>query len=463
MNDRLRPGDPALELPVEPGAWWGPQTQRALAHFAIGDERMPQELLQALVLLKGVCARVNGHLGRLPPALVQAIEESAAELMAGGHEAHFPLSVWQSGSGTQTHMNVNEVLAHMAERRLPEGTRVHPNDHVNLGQSSNDLVPSAMHVAVLQALQRRLTPMLEALTTALDARAAACAEVIKLGRTHLQDAVPMTAGQEVGAWASQLRLAGAALAATQPALHALAVGGTAVGTGLNSHPDFAAAVCRELGQRTGMTFVPAPDRFAALSGHEPLVAVHGALKLLAVALSKMANDLRLLASGPRGGLAEWLLPANEPGSSIMPGKVNPTQCEALAMVCCQVIGNDLAVTLGAAGGHLQLNTFKPLIIANVLRSIRLLADAMQSFEAYTVRGMVPDARRMADWVEGSLMLVTALAPHIGYDRAARIAHRAHHEQLTLRDAAISLGVAEADFDRWADPRTMLGNPERPGT
>jgi fumarate hydratase class II len=373
--------------------------------------------------------------------------------------------MWQSGSGTQSHMNVNEVLATRAQQRLAaaEGgaggdaaVHVHPNDHVNLGQSSNDMVPSAMHVAVLVLLRERLQPALAALAAAFEAQAALHADVVKLGRTHLQDAVPMTAGQELGAWRSQLLAAGAAVEATLPALHELAVGGTAVGTGLNTHPDFAAAVCRELQRRTGIAWAPAADRFAALSGHEPLVAAHGALKVLAVALTKIANDLRLLGSGPRGGLAEWRLPANEPGSSIMPGKVNPTQCEALAMVCCQVVGNDMALTMGAAGGHLQLNTFKPLIAANLLRSTRLLADAMASFEQHTVRTMAPDAERMTALLAGSLMLVTALTPHIGYDRAAQIAHRAHAGRTTLREAAISLDVDGADFDRWADPRAMLG-------
>jgi fumarate hydratase, class II len=457
MNDARRKAHDALgEIEIDPGALWGAQTQRARAHFDIGAEPMPHELLQALLLLKGIAANVNSQLGRLSPALAQAIGEAAAELMSGGYESQFPLSVWQSGSGTQTHMNVNEVIAGMAALRLEDGRSVHPNDDVNLGQSSNDMVPSAMHVASLQSVHRRLMPALDRLVATLAARAALCTDVVKLGRTHLQDAVPMTAGQEIGAWRSQLLTARAAISATLPALQALAVGATAVGTGLNTHPDFGAGVCRELSRRTGIAFVVAPDRFAALSGHEPLVALHGALKVLAVALTKIANDLRLLASGPRGGLGELHLPANEPGSSIMPGKVNPTQCEALAMVCCQVVGNDVAVAMGAAGGHLQLNTYKPLIASNVLRSLRLLADAMTSFEAFTVRGLAPDARRMAALLEGSLMLVTALTPHIGYDRAAQIAHRAHDERCSLREAALSLGVAAADFDRWADPRTMLG-------
>ncbi len=459
MNNHRRAADALGEIDIEPGSMWGAQTQRARAHFDIGGEPMPRELLHALLLLKGIAALVNAQLGRLPHAHAQAIEEATAELMAGGYEAQFPLSVWQSGSGTQSHMNVNEVVAYLAGMRLGHGQEhsVHAHDEVNLGQSSNDMVPSAMHLAAMQAVQRRLMPALEALTASLGTRAALAAKIIKLGRTHLQDAVPMTAGQEIGAWRSQLLLARSAVSATLPALQALAVGATAVGTGLNTHPDFGAGVCRELSRRTGITFVCAPDRFAALAGHEPLVALHGSLKVLAVALFKMANDVRLLASGPRGGLAELLLPANEPGSSIMPGKINPTQCEALAMVCCQVMGNDLAVTLGAAGGHLQLNTYKPLIASNVLRSIRLLGDAMASFDTHTVRGMVPDAQRMREWLSGSLMLVTALTPHIGYDRAAQIAQRAHTERTSLREAALALGVSAANFDLWTEPQAMLGN------
>ncbi len=459
MNERRLATDSMGAIEVDTDALWGAQTQRALAHFAIGGERMPAELLHALVRLKGVAATVNGRLGRLDAALAQAIDDAANAVLAGQLDAQFPLSLWQSGSGTQSHMNVNEVLATLAGQDLTarQAPRpVHPNDDVNLGQSSNDMVPGAMHVAALLAVRERLQPALAALIATLGELALRHAHDVKLGRTHLQDAVPMTVGAEIGAWRSQLLLARAATDATLPALQALAVGATAVGTGLNTHPDFGAAVCRELSLRTGIAFIQAPDLYAALAGHEALVALHGALKVLAVALMKIANDVRLLASGPRGGLAEMLLPANEPGSSIMPGKVNPTQCEALAMVACQVIGNDVAVTCGAAGGHLQLNTYKPLIAANVLRSVRLLADAMQSFETHTVLGMVPDTRRMAEQLAGSLMLVTALTPHIGYDRAAQIAHRAHQEKSSLREAALALGVQAGDFDRWADPHFMLG-------
>ena len=455
VSDSRLASDSMGEVEIDPGALWGAQTQRAVAHFSIGGERMPIELIHALARIKGVCALVNGRLGVLDAARARAIDEAAAEVAGGRHDDQFPLSVWQSGSGTQSNMNVNEVLARLAEARLP-GQRVHPNDEVNRGQSSNDTVPSAMHLAAVGALREQLLPALDTLAAALQTKAEACQDLVKLGRTHLQDAVPLTVGQEIDAWRSQLGLARAAIDATLPALLALAIGGTAVGTGLNTSADFGLCVCRELAVRTGIAFVPAADRFAALAGHEPLVALHGALKVLAVALMKIANDVRLLASGPRGGLAELILPANEPGSSIMPGKVNPTQCESLAMVACQVIGNDTAVTWGSAGGHLQLNTFKPLITANVLRSLRLLADAMASFSTHCVQGMAADPKRIGEMLSRSLMLVTALAPRIGYDEAARIAHRAHAEGSTLREAAIALGVDGADFDRWVQPAQMLG-------
>jgi fumarate hydratase class II len=335
---------------------------------------------------------------------------------------------------------------------------VHPNDHVNLGQSSNDTVPSAMHLAALGSVQQRLLPALDALARTLHAKAVDWADLVKLGRTHLQDAVPMTLGQEAGAWHSQLTSARAAVEATLPALHSLALGGTAVGTGLNAPVGFAEAVCRELAARTGLPVQPAADPFAALAGHEPLVALHGALKVLAVALMKIANDIRLLGSGPRGGFGELLLPANEPGSSIMPGKVNPTQCESLVMVAIQVIANDSAVTLGAGAGHLQLNTCKPLIAANLLRSVRLLATGMESFERHCVRGLQADPKRLAELMERSLMLVTALAPHIGYDRAARIALQAHDAGLTLREAALAEGLSAEEFDDWVRPSEMARPP-----
>jgi fumarate hydratase, class II len=437
-------------------ALWGPQTQRAIANFAIGGERMPIELIHAIARIKGCAAVVNGRLGRLEPALADAIDAAAQQVVAGLHDDQFPLSLWQSGSGTQSHMNVNEVLANLAGRTL-DGRAVHPNDEVNLGQSSNDIVPSGMHLAALAALHDRLFPALEELCASLAGKAARFDGLIKLGRTHLQDAVPLTVAQEFGAWRSQLLLARAAVESALPGLHALAVGGTAVGTGLNTHADFGPWVCRELSARTGFDLVCAADRFAALAGHEALVALHGALKVLAVALNKIANDVRLLGSGPRAGLGELLLPANEPGSSIMPGKVNPTQCESLSMVASQVIGNDAALTFGAACGHLQLNTYKPLIAANLLRSIRLLADGIDSFDRLCIRGIEVDGRRIGELLSGSLMLVTALTPHIGYDRAAAIAHRAHAERSTLREAALETGVSAEDFDRWVRPESMIGS------
>ena len=444
------------KVEIQAGALWGPQTQRAVVNFAIGGEIMPLELIHALARGKGCCAVVNGRLGRLDADLAAAIDDAASQVVDGRHDAQFPLSVWQSGSGTQSHMNVNEVLATLAGKRL--GARsVHPNDDVNLGQSSNDMIPTAMHLAALTALHHRLFPRLEALCSTLAGLAARHEKLIKLGRTHLQDAVPLTVGQEIGAWRSQLLLAKAAIEATLPALQGLAVGATAVGTGLNTHADFGAWVCRELSARTGFDLVCAADRFAALAGHEALVATHGGLKVLAVALNKIVNDVRLLGSGPRAGLGELQLPANEPGSSIMPGKVNPTQCESVAMVVCQVIGNDAALTFGAASGHLQLNTYKPLIASNLLRSIRLLGDSIASFDHLCIQGLQVDARRIAHLLGQSLMLVTALTPHIGYDRAAKIAHKAHAENLSLREAALEAGVAAGDFDAWVRPETMVAS------
>jgi fumarate hydratase class II len=440
----------------EPGPLWGAQTTLALQHFAIGDERMPLELVHALALIKGAAAQVNARLGRLDDDLAQAIDDAAQAVLSGRHDPQFPLSPWQSGSGTQTHMNVNEVLAALGSAALPAGRSLHPNDHVNRGQSSNDTVPSAIHIALHRLARERLLPALERLVETLQAQAQRHAGVVKLGRTHLQDAVPMTAGQEFGAWAGQVLAARRAIDATLAALLELPLGGTAVGTGLNTHPEFAVEVCRELARRSGVAFVPAPDRFAAIAGAEAVTAFHGALKVLATALMKLANDVRLLASGPHAGLGELVLPANEPGSSIMPGKVNPTQCESLLMVCCQVIADDVAVTLAAAGGQLQLNTCRPLLAVNALRSVRLLADGIASFEHHALQGLELGEERIAAAVRASLMSATALAPHIGYDRAARIVANAQQRGVPLREAALGAGVAAADFDRWTDPRQMLG-------
>lgn len=448
------------DIDVPAAALWGAQTQRSLQHFAISTERMPEALILALVRVKRAAAQANAELGELDSLVADAIVVAADEVLAGHHRDQFPLSVWQTGSGTQTNMNVNEVLANRASEHLG-GTRgnarwVHPNDHVNRGQSSNDIFPTAMHVAAALALAQQLQPARQALQATLEAKAAEFADLVKIGRTHLQDATPVTLGQEISGWAAQLALAGDAIAATQPALLALAVGGTAVGTGLNTHPEFAARVAARLAAETGLAFVPAANRFAALAGHEPLVAAHGALKTLAAALMKIANDVRWLASGPRSGLGEIRIPENEPGSSIMPGKVNPTQCEALTMLCAQVMGNDVALGIGAASGNFELNVFKPLIAQAFLQSVRLLADGMASFDAHCARGIEPDRARLDELLRRSLMLVTALNPHIGYDRAAAIAKHAHAHGLSLREAALSVGgLTGEQFDAWVRPENMV--------
>ena len=448
-----------VEVPAE--RLWGAQTQRSLEHFAISAERMPEELVHALARVKAAAAAVNGALGLLPADKAAAIAAAAGEVLAGRHAREFPLSVWQTGSGTQTNMNLNEVLANRASELLGgergESRRVHPNDEVNLGQSSNDIFPTAMHVAAASGITARLLPALHILRATLAAKSAEFADVVKIGRTHLQDATPLTLGQEFSGYVAQLELAEAAIVATLPALFQLAVGGTAVGTGLNAHPEFGTRVAAELARETDLPFRGADNKFAALAGHEPLVAAHGALKTLATALMKLANDVRWLASGPRSGLGELSIPENEPGSSIMPGKVNPTQSEALTMLCVQVMANDVAVGFAGAAGNFELNVFKPLIAHNFLQSVRLLADGMASFERHCARGIAANRERIADLMERSLMLVTALAPHIGYDRAAAIAKRAHANGSTLREAALALGyVSGQDFDRWVQPARMTG-------
>lgn len=431
---------------------WGAQTQRSLEHFAISTERMPAELIHALASVKRACARANADLGLLPPAKADAIAAAAEEVIAGRHAQEFPLSLWQTGSGTQTHMNLNEVLANRASELLAgeRGARrlVHPNDEVNLGQSSNDVFPTAMHLAAALGIVRRLLPGLAQLQATLAGKATAFAAIVKVGRTHLQDATPLTLGQEFSGYVAQLEQARTHIAATLPALYPLAIGGTAVGTGLNAHPEFGARVARELARDFELPFASAANKFAALAAHDALVAVHGALKTLAVALLKIANDIRWLASGPRSGLGEIAIPENEPGSSMMPGKVNPTQAEALAMLCCQVLANDVAIGIGGAAGNFELNVCKPLIAHNLLQSIRLLGDGMRSFEAHCVRGIEARRERIAEHLARSLMLVTALVPRIGYDRAAEVAHRAHREDSTLRAAALALGYLDAEeFDR----------------
>jgi fumarate hydratase, class II len=447
-------------IAVPAQALWGAQTQRSLLFFAIGEQRMPMAVVHALAQVKWAAAEVNGSLGLLDASKAAAIAGAARRVAAGEFDAEFPLSVWQTGSGTQSHMNVNEVLAHLASLELG-GTlggppRVHPNDDVNLGQSSNDVFPTAMHVAVAQACGPLLHNLHE-LRLALQGKAAAFADTLKVGRTHLQDATPVTLGQEFGGYDAQLALAEAALQRSLPAVHALAIGGTAVGTGLNTHPAFGARVAQRLAERLKRPFTVAPNLFAAMAGHEALVGLHAALRMLAIALNKIANDIRLMGSGPRAGIGELRLPENEPGSSIMPGKVNPTQVEALTMVCAQVMGHDVAIGIAAGQGQFELNVYKPLIALDVLDSIRLLRDAMHGFAAHCVQGLEVDSQRTADMVTRSLMLVTALSPHIGYDRAARIAHQARQQGTSLRDAALASGeVTAADFDAWVQPAAMVG-------
>jgi fumarate hydratase class II len=446
-----------IEVPAE--RLWGAQTQRSLRFFAVSTETMPRELVHAMVRIKRAAAVVNADLGLLDAAMARAIGAACDEVLGGRHDAEFPLSVWQTGSGTQTHMNVNEVLANRASELLG-GERgaarlVHANDDVNRGQSSNDVFPTAMHVAAALGVELRLVPPLGALRATLQAKAEAFADIVKIGRTHGQDATPLTLGQEFSGYVAQLDIASAAIRATQPAVLELAIGGTAVGTGLNTHPEFGDRVAARLAAETGLAFVPAPNRFAALAGHEPLLALHGALKTLAAALHKIAGDLRWLASGPRAGIGELMLPENEPGSSIMPGKVNPTQCEMLSMVAAQVFGNDVAVTFGAASGSLELNVHKPLIAHDVLQSIRLLADGIAGFDAHCARGIEVDRARIDELLQRSLMLVTALVPHLGYEQAATIARAAHRERIGLRDAALASGALTAEqFDAWVQPAAM---------
>ena len=439
---------------------WGAQTASSLHFFAIGEQRMPLPVVHALAWMKWAAARVNADLGYLEPVKAKAIADAAVRVAAGEFDAHFPLSVWQTGSGTQSHMNMNEVLASLASAALKEQgvtQAVHPNDDVNLGQSSNDVFPSAMHLAVLLQTRALLVPALRELRAARAAKSTAYADVVKLGRTHLQDATPITLGQEFSGYEAQLALCDAALVHARIAVQSLAIGGTAVGTGLNTDAAFGARVAATLAQHVNLPLVQASNLFAAMAGHEALVAFHATLRMLAVALIKIGNDLRLMASGPRGGFGELTLPQNEPGSSIMPGKVNPTQIEALCMVCAQVMGHDTAIGFAASQGQFELNVFKPLIALNTLDSVRLLSDAMRGFTRHCVVGLTANTARIDALLSSSLMLVTALAPHIGYDRAAAVAHHAHDHGLSLRDAALASGaVTAAQFDRWVDARAMLG-------
>ena len=451
-------------IEVEASRLWGAQTQRSLQHFEISTERMPDALITALAAVKRACALANRDLGRLDAAKADAIIAAADEVVAGRHAGQFPLSVWQTGSGTQTNMNMNEVLANRASELLGgergDARLLHPNDDVNRGQSSNDVFPTAMHVAAALGIARHLLPAVTALESTLHQKSCAFEHIVKIGRTHLQDATPLTLGQEFSGYVAQLAQARALLDAALGPLQELAIGGTAVGTGLNTHPEFGQRVAQALAQRCGLPFCSAANKFAALAAHDAMVAAHGALKTMATAMMKIANDIRWLASGPRSGLGEIRIPENEPGSSIMPGKVNPTQCEAMTMLCCQVFGNDVAITFGGASGNFELNVFKPLIAHAFLQSVRLLADGIAGFDRHCAQGIVADEGRIAELMERSLMLVTALAPHIGYDDAAKIAEHALHEGMTLRAAALALGlVTDADFTRWVVPRDMT-QPDR---
>ena len=448
----------AIDVPAD--AYWGAQTQRSKENFAIGGQQMPLAVVHALAQVKKAAARVNAELGELPQELADLIVQAADEVIAGKLDEHFPLVVWQTGSGTQSNMNANEVIAGRANEIAGKGRGgkepVHPNDHVNRAQSSNDSFPTAMYIAVLQATNQKLLPAIKVLRDGLDAQAKRYANLVKTGRTHLMDATPVTFGQELSAFVAQLDYARDAIENSLPAICQIAQGGTAVGTGLNSHPQFAEKVAATLAEQTGLPLTSAPNKFAALAGHERLVVLSGGLKTLAVVLMKLANDLRLLGSGPRAGFAEVMLPANEPGSSIMPGKVNPTQCEALSMLACQVIGNDTAVSMAASQGHLQLNVFKPVIVHNLLESIRLLADGCVNFQTRCVAGMTANEQQMAAHLENGLMLVTALNRHIGYDNAAKIAKKAYEENKTLRQAAIELElVTDEQFSQWVRPQDML--------
>ena len=448
-----------IEVPAD--RLWGAQTERSLHHFHISTEKMPQDLIHALAGVKKAAALVNLDLRVLDEAKGRAIVAAADEVLAGKHPAEFPLSIWQTGSGTQSNMNMNEVLANRASEILGgergEARLVHPNDDVNQGQSSNDVFPTAMHVAAAYALRTRVIPALALLRDALQAKSKAFRDVLKIGRTHLQDATPLTLGQEFSGYVSQLDHGLAHLGAALPHLFELALGGTAVGTGLNAHPEFAVRVAAKVSELTGLPFVTAPNKFEALASKDGMVHAHGALKTVAASLNKVANDVRWLASGPRSGIGELTIPENEPGSSIMPGKVNPTQSEALTMLCAQVMGNDVAVNIGGMSGNFELNVFKPLIVHNLLMSCRLIADGCDSFREHCVVGIEANAERLDENLRKSLMLVTALNPHIGYDNAAKIAKNAHKKGLTLKESALELGLVTAEqFDLWVRPEDMVG-------
>ncbi len=449
----------AVEVPES--SYWGAQTARSLRYFAIGDETMPEGIIEAFAVIKKAAALVNQDLGLLSPFKAGLIVRASDDILNGRLRRQFPLSLWQTGSGTQTNMNVNEVIANRANELAGglKGARapIHPNDDVNRSQSSNDTFPGAMHIAAVTAIRRTLLPALEGLQQALEEKSASFASIVKIGRTHLMDAVPLTLGQEFSGYATQVRYAVARVRRSLQGLYPLALGGTAVGTGLNAHPEFAVRVAARIAEFTGFPFVTAENKFEALAAHDAVVDASGALKTAAVSLMKIANDIRWLASGPRCGIGEIALPENEPGSSIMPGKVNPTQCEALTMIAAQVMGNDVTIAIGGASGNFELNVYKPVMIYNLLQSVRLLADGSRSFTAHAVSGITANEATIRRHLDDSLMLVTALTPYIGYDQAAAVARKAFAENLSLKAAAVALGVATAEeFDRYVRPEEMIG-------
>lgn len=447
-----------IQVPAD--KYWGAQTQRSLHHFDIGDDRMPKPLIRAFGILKKSAALANAALDNLPQDKADLICQAADEVIEGKLHEHFPLHIWQTGSGTQTNMNSNEVIANraieIAGGELGSKDPIHPNDHVNRSQSSNDTFPTAMHIAAAETISHDLLPTLAQLKDAIHQKEKAFKNIIKIGRTHLQDAVPITLGQEFSAYTAQLKADITRIESTLPDLYELAIGGTAVGTGLNAMPGFAKKTAQEIAKLTKLPFVSAPNKFAALAAHDAIVMTSGALKTLACSLMKISNDIRWLASGPRAGLGELILPENEPGSSIMPGKVNPTQCEAMTMVCVQVMGNDAAIGFAGSQGNFELNVFKPVMIYNLLHSVRILSDSCHSFAAFAIEGLQADEKKIGEYVARSLMLVTALSPVIGYDKAAEIAHKAHHEEMSLKEAALELGyLDEATFDKSVKPEDMV--------